>query len=130
MKPELFRQTGIWEYPRINHIVEINDKYINDIIKRKKNSTSIYEKYLGSVDGKAAIRTADALYGIKKLNKKYINLKREKISLNKIIRTFIFEKLSWFFAKTGLLYKWHFPRSAYVEIRDIPYMKQNRLISK
>ena len=123
--PEQLKIYGLDEYPCIEHADEIDDLLIEKLTKNKPDRP-YYEKYLGQVDGKAVERTADAIIEISKeaANNENLIPTLAKPSRKELFRHSVFEKLTYMMTKTSLLYILKFPKSAYSEVKDIPYSRE------
>lgn len=118
---------GVCDYPALNSISELLQMTDEEITK--KCSLHMYERYCGKVDGKSKNRVVAATYNIFKNGTAHI-YPIAKLSIKGQIRQLIYEAITWLFVKTTLIYKVHFPKSAYGESRDIPYAKENRWIKE
>ncbi len=122
------KMAGVWEYPCIENISDINDALIEKIRRQNCTGDPIYLKYLGVIDGHVASRMVEA-------SKKLFKQKKNKECVGylhatpkQICRHWLYEKVTKITVATGLLDIIQFPRSAYVEKRDIPYSKENSWI--
>ena len=62
------------------------------------------------------------------MEKKHIRPQLVKSTFRMNLRHFLYEVVTYVFDKLGLIDKLKFPKSAYIESRDIPYSKQNQWI--
>lgn len=124
-EPEDQKIAGLNYYHHIKLLQDIADLdfTLEDILKRQVNEKN-YQKYMGTVDGCSCDRVAEALSMLAETDKKNeIAQNYAKPSAEEVMRYKLYEKTTWLMTKTGLLYKFKFPRSAYAESRDIPYSK-------
>lgn len=119
------RMAGVWEYPQIQHLSEINQELIDNI--KSKSSKKVYEEFLGVIDGKAVDRTVAAMESLFQEDPLPL-IPYAKISCKAFLRQCAFEITTWICSKTNILNKRHFPKSAYVEKGDIPFSKDNSWI--
>lgn len=118
---------GTMEYPWLTTLREINDDLIARITQEQKAREPIYTRFVGQVDGKACDRTVEATLEILKAPAAdKIPMERSTVKQN--LRQVAFEVITYIMAKTGLLIKYKFPQSAYVESRDIPFSPENKWI--
>ncbi|MBR6525974.1 MAG: hypothetical protein IKT57_08370 [Clostridia bacterium] len=122
------KMAGLPDYPRLNSLLDINDEWIAALKEEQQNREPIYQRYIGLVDGKACERTVNETMEILKTPAKPQNLKKSTLYMN--LHQLIFEVVTFIMVKAGLLYKLRFPKSAYVEARDIPYSSENKWIHK
>ena len=125
---ECDRMIGVWDYPQVNDVSEIDIEKINAISKENLEKGSIYQKYLGKTDGCATERVVDATYQIYNIEPEISCEALSFISKEQQLRQIFYEKITWIMVKLHLLDKLHYPRSAYAEKRDIPYSDENRWI--
>lgn len=114
-----FMTYGLCEYPVIDRITDIDT--ILQQPSLLNSDKKIYEYYMGEVDGRAAARIAAEVLSEQELRRaKSI----PPAAYNKVIRRkVLFERMTKLFAKTNLIKKVKYPRSAYREYDDIPYIQ-------
>ena len=122
------KMAGVWDYPRLDDITKITDSLIEQIRDENKKRGTIYTRYLGNVDGHASERIAEASRAVMDKSIDESDRVYAHIPPKKIFKQWLFEKLTWAAAKTGLLDVLKFPRSAYAQKRDIPYASENSWI--
>lgn len=131
--PAKLKVYGLDEYPVIKHANEINFDLIQ-MLKRDIPDVPRYVKYLGTADGRAVERTAEAIAEIANDNLTEENRKRLanicKPTRIERVRYALYEMTTYIMVKTHLLYLFKFPRSAYGEAKDIPYSKDAEWIRK
>ena len=116
---------GVCAYPSLSSISEILN--MTDELYLRQNQTKLYEKYCGKVDGKSKERVVSAAQEIcGRKSKQSFSISKPSFLLQ--IRQLAYELITWVSVKTTLIYKLHFPKSAYGESRDIPYAKENKWI--
>ncbi len=129
-EPEEQKMQGLDFYHHIRSLKNILDSSLSftEILSKQVKEKN-YQKYIGSVDGKSCERVAKTLSDLaEKVEEGELNYNIANPSVKEIIRYKIYEKATWFMAKTGLLYLFKFPRSAYAESRDIPCSKEAKWI--
>lgn len=117
-----FRPIGIENYEKITCFNDIKKLKLNEI-KDKQLKQKIYSNYIGDVDGKSSYRIVDAV--VKIINDEEITSKFVGYNWKRYIRQYCYELLTRVFVKTRLLKVIKFPRSAFAEMRDIPYIDNN-----
>ena len=104
----------------------VTDDYIKKLQNNMQEKEAIYIKYLGNIDGKATQRVVEATNQLRK--KKQLSINYKNATFKKNVRQMIYEIVTWLMDKIGLLDKYKFPKSAYVERGDIPYSVKNKWI--
>lgn len=122
--PNNLKMAGISEYEHINKLEEINLELIDKLSNNSKNYKN-YEKYCGKVDGNSVKRVVETTLKLIEQETNIFNYRIQKRKLIAHIKQFIYEVITYIFAKIKLLYIIKKPRTAYIESRDIPYIKSN-----
>lgn len=109
---------GMEEFPVIREICQIPEVLAQYYTFSRKR---IYEAYYGKVDGRSIQRCAETIVRCAhdpiKLNTTLVLTKEDKKELR---RRVAFDKVSRLLNKFGLIKKFHWPRSAYAQLNDIP----------
>ena len=117
---------GVSDYPKMGSITEVSQELIDRLKAMQAGRDPIYQRYIGRVDGLACQRTVEET--IKIMEKQHQRPQLAKASFYMNFRHFLYEIVTYVFDKLNLIHKLKFPRSAYVECRDIPYSKENKWI--
>ena len=109
---------GMEKLPVISSISEVSDVLGNE---QQNSNKKIYEEYYGKVDGCSTERVADAIVECCTAENKLDSTIEFSFSEKRfLLKRNVFNKVSRFFNKTGLLKIFHWPRSAYNQKNDIP----------
>lgn len=119
--------SGVCEYPVLSNLSELLHMTDTEILERSR--LQLYERYCGKVDGKSKERVVSATYEVYKRKKNH-SIHISILPLKTQVRQLVYEAITWICVKTSLIYKFHFPKSAYGESRDIPYAKENSWIKE
>ncbi len=122
--PEKFKTYGLENYQTIKEFSEINSKLIEEYIEHIAPINN-YEKYIGKTDGTALKNTSDTILSI--IETGVSNYQAQKLQYNtkKMIKKYIFEKITRIISKAGVLGVIKFPRTSYQLKADIPYINNN-----
>ena len=128
-EPENLKMVGVHEYPKLGHLKDIDEEKIKWFLECQNKNLSIYKRYLGEVDGKACVRTAKAILKIAgKTEENVYLLKNAKKTF--LLKQAVYEIVTFFIVKLHMLSVLKYPRSAYIESKDIPYSNENMWIYK
>ena len=118
--PNKFQAYGLEQYQKITRFEEIDEALI-EYYKTQVAPKKIYEGYIGQVDGKSVKRTKDVI--IKILYKGIAGYKANRIKYSKkrILKRYLFEKVTRLFVKLRMLEIIKHPKPAYQLRNDIPY---------
>ena len=119
------KMTGVWDYPAIHSVSDICEDLVNQIILEMGNE-KIYARYIGLKDGKTLDRIIEAANAIYNDETEIVSLKR--IDGKMWLKQILFEKLTRYTVKHGLINRIKVPRSAYIEKKDIPFSPENKWI--
>lgn len=125
---EMDKMVGVWRYPKITDLSALNEELIEKVTEMNKQTGTVYADYLGKVDGKAAERVVAAAKGICSVEIDPQDRQYTAATKKQMLRYFLYEKMTWIMTKTNLLPKIKFPKTAFVEMRDIPYAASNSWI--
>lgn len=117
-----FRPIGIDEYPSVHSFIDLMNIDIKQI-KEEEANKKIYLKYLGVVDGNSTNRVVQGVLDI--IQKDQHCAKFVGMNWKRYIRQFLYEKCTKIVVRLHILSIIKFPRSAFAEMRDIPYIKEN-----
>ena len=123
-REDRFRVRGLDEYPKINDIFDLMNVDFESVKSKQKNG-NIYKKYLGECDGDSVKNVAETI--VRLIDNPPAGYKANYMGIRKyrIWRERIFELVTRIFVKTNILQSLHYPNTAYLRIRDIPYKKGN-----
>lgn len=124
-----YKTAGIEYYFTIHTMNELSNDIINEAYSvQKKNK--VYKKYLGNIEGNNCLNIAREIDNIFKdeINVQYASL--VPINYKMIIRRCIFEKITWLFSKLNLIQKIKYPKSAFSDYKDIPWIFGKELMDK
>lgn len=118
--PNKFQAYGLEQYQKITRFEEIDEDLI-EFYKTRVAPKKTYERYIGQVDGKSVKRTKDVITKILYEGIAGYKASRIKYSKKRIIKRFLFEKVTRLFVKLGMLEIIKQPKPAYQLRNDIPY---------
>ena len=125
LNPLKFKTEGVDEYYKISIISEIDEASIL-ASKMKQDLNKTYKTYYGEIDGKATDRVAGAIKFILNNNDDEYSAEIIKVDMMMYIIQYLHAYITKIFVKTRLIEKMKFPRSAYLQLNDIPYYKKKK----
>lgn len=117
------RAHGLEKYETITSFEQISKELLENCLCKQKDK-KIYEEYFGIVDGNATARLAQCIIGLDNKTNTNQNVAINKQNRNFIYRKICFELVTYILGKMRLLKKLKFPRSAFYQYNDIPYLKK------
>ena len=117
-----FKMCGLDEFETIRSIEELSDLELQGIASEQRES-SIHEKYLGKSGSNAAAKISETVLAL--LEESPIRASQPFDDPGFRLRKTLFELTTRLAVSSGLFHAFRYPRSAYNEKRDIPYIKGN-----
>lgn len=116
-----YKTDGIENYYTIHSLKEISENNIKKAFEMQKEK-GIYKKYLGEIGGNNCRNIAVEVDSILKKEKDVQYAKPVPVNKKAIFRFNVYEKITWIFSKMKLIQKIKYPRSAYTDYNDIPWI--------
>lgn len=116
-----YKTEGIENYYTIHSLNELtidNIQKAYDIQKQKQT----FKKYLGDIGGHNCFNIANEIDTLLRHQSIVQYARFVPINKKRIIRFNVYEKVTWLFSKLNLIQKIKYPKSAYSDYKDIPWI--------
>jgi len=118
---QIYTTYGINKYYKIKKIAEINEAVLLKALA-VQNENKMFQYFYGSIDGQATKRVADSVINLLNNRNPFYRAIPIKYSKMDILRKYLFELMTRFMVKSKLFMILKYPRSAWAQKNDIPYL--------